>query len=101
LHAYLFEIKVASGSLLVCGLNLTGLDENEPSAAAMSEFIKKYINSADFNPENGMTLEELKAYMSESAKAPVKERTMTQFWELDDAPVESPEFWRAAKEYLK
>ena len=48
-----------------------------------------------------MTLEELKAYMSESAKAPVKERTMTQFWELDDAPVESPEFWRAAKEYLK
>ena len=48
-----------------------------------------------------MTLEELKAYMSECAKAPVKERTMTQFWELDDAPVESPEFWRTAKEYLK
>ena len=100
-YAYLFEIKVGKGSLLVCGLNLTGLDENEPSAAAMSDFIKKYINSDDFNPENGMTLEELKAYMSESAKAPVKERTMTQFWELDDAPVESPEFWRAAKEYLK
>ena len=39
--------------------------------------------------------------MANCAKAPVKERTMTQFWELDDAPVESPEFWRTAKEYLK
>ena len=99
--AYLFEIKVGSGSLLVCGLNLTGLDDGEPSAVAMAEFIKKYINSEDFAPQNGITLEELKAYMSECAKAPVKERTMTQFWELDDAPVESPEFWRTAKEYLK
>lgn len=99
--AYLFELKVGKGSLLVCGLNLTGLDENEPSAVAMAEFIKKYINSKDFAPQNGITPEELKAYMSECAKAPVKERTMTQFWELDDAPVESPEFWRMAKEYLK
>ena len=99
--AYLFELKVGKGSLLVCGLNLTGLDDGEPSAVAMSEFIKNYIKSEDFNPQSGMTLEELKAYTSECAKAPVKERTMTQFWELDDAPVESPEFWRAAKEYLK
>lgn len=99
--AYLFELKVGKGSLLVCGLNLTGLDENEPSAVAMAEFIKKYINSKDFAPQNGITPEELKAYTSECAKAPVKERTMTQFWELDDAPVESPEFWRMAKEYLK
>lgn len=99
--AYLFELKVGKGSLLVCGLNLTGLDDGEPSAVAMSEFIKNYIKSEDFNPQSGMTFEELKAYMSECAKAPVKERTMTQFWELDDAPVESPEFWRTAKEYLK
>ena len=99
--AYLFELNVGSGSLLVCGLNLTGIDESEPSAVAMAEFIKKYISSDDFNPENGTTLEKLKEYMSECAKSPVKERTMTQFWELDDAPVESPEFWRTAKEYLK
>ena len=99
--AYLFELKVGKGSLLVCGLNLTGLDENEPSAVAMAEFIKKYINSKDFAPQNGITPEELKAYMVNCAKEPVRERTMTQFWELDDAPVESPEFWRAAKEYLK
>ena len=47
----IFEIKVGSGSLLVCGLNLTGLDENEPSAAAMSEFIKNYIKSEDLTPK--------------------------------------------------
>ena len=99
--AYLFELKVGKGSLLVCGLNLTGLDKNEPSSIAMAEFIKRYINSEDFNPENGISLENLQAYMSECAKTPVRERTMTQFWELDDAPVESPEFWRMAKEYLK
>ena len=98
--AYLFELKVGKGSLLVCGLNLTGLDKNEPSSIAMAEFIKRYINSEDFNPENGISLENLQAYMSECAKTPVRERTMTQFWELDDAPVESPEFWRMAKEYL-
>ena len=100
-YAYLFEIKVDKGSLLVCGLNLTGLNENEPSAIAMAEFIKKYIKSEDFKPENGLTLEELKAYMSKAAEKPVRERTMTQFWELDDAPVESPAFWREAKDYLK
>ena len=100
-YAYLFEIKVDKGGLLVCGLNLTGLNENEPSAVAMAEFIKKYIKSEDFKPENGLTLEELKAYMSKAAEKPVRERTMTQFWELDDAPVESPAFWREAKEYLK
>lgn len=25
---------------------------------------------------------------------------MTQFWALDDAPVESKEFWRDSREYL-
>ena len=99
--SYLFELKVGDGKLLVCGLNLTGLDENEPSATGMARFIKRYIESDDFDPENGISVEELKAYAADCAKEPVRERTMTQFWELDDAPVESPQFWRDAKEYLK
>ncbi len=99
--SYLFELKVGDGKLLVCGLNLTGLDENEPSATGMARFIKRYIESDDFDPENGISVEELKAYAADCAKEPVRERTMTQFWELDDAPVESPQFWRDTKEYLK
>ena len=98
--AYLFEVKAGGGSLLVCGLNLTGLNDGEPSATAMSRFIVNYISGSDFNPENEISLEELKSYMAKCAKEPVRERTMTQFWELDDAPVESPEFWKAAKKYL-
>lgn len=100
-YGYMFSLKVGSGKLLVCGLNLCGLDNNEPSSVGMANFIKKYISSDDFSPKSELSLAELKSYMSECAKAPVKERTMTQFWALDDAPVESPEFWRTAKEYLK
>lgn len=100
-YGYMFSLKVGGGKLLVCGLNLCGLDDNEPSSAGMANFIEKYIASDDFSPESELSLAELKAYMAECAKEPVKERTMTQFWALDDAPVESPEFWRTAKEYLK
>lgn len=38
--------------------------------------------------------------MEKCASSPVKERMMTQFWELDDAPVESPSFWKESREYL-
>ena len=100
-YGYLFSLKVGNAKLLVCGLNLTGLDENEPSSIGMANFIKNYIESDDFSPKSEIAPEKLKAYMSECAKQPVRERTMTQFWELDDAPVESPDFWRMAKEYLK
>lgn len=98
---YLFSLKVGGAKLLVCGFNLTGLDKNEPSSLGLANFIKRYIESEDFSPKSEISLDVLKAYAADCAKEPVKERTMTQFWALDDAPVESPEFWRMAKEYLK
>lgn len=97
---YLFSFGVGNGKLLVCGFNLTGMDKNEPSSAAMAKFIKDYIRSEDFAPKNKLTLTELKRYMEKCASSPVKERMMTQFWELDDAPVESPSFWKESREYL-
>lgn len=97
---YLFSLKVGSGKLLVCGFNLTGLDRNEPSSAGMAKFILNYIKSQDFAPENGISLGELKEYMKKCALSPVKERMMTQFWELDDSPVESSSFWKESREYL-
>ena len=66
----------------------------------MAKFIKEYIRSEDFAPKNKLTLTELKRYMEKCASSPVKERMMTQFWELDDAPVESPSFWKESREYL-
>ena len=97
---YLFSLKVGGGRLLVCGLNLTGLDSNEPSSTGMAKFILNYIKSDDFAPEDGISLGKLKEYMKNCASTPVKERMMTQFWELDDAPVESPSFWKESREYL-
>ena len=97
---YLFSLKVSAGKLLVCGFNLKGLDENEPSSERMAKFILDYINSDDFAPENAISLNDLKEYMKKCAENPVKERIMTQFWELDDAPVESPLFWKESRKYL-
>lgn len=97
---YLFGLGVGKGKLLVCGLNLTELDENEPSSVGMARFILGYLESDDFSPKNAISTDDLKVYMKKCAAAPVKERMMTQFWELDDAPVESQSFWRKSREYL-
>lgn len=99
--SYLFEVGVEKGKLLVCGLNMTGLDVNEPSTLAMSEFIKSYISSEDFDPKSNISVKALKEYMSKQAEQPVKEGMMTQFWELDDTPVESKEYWKEAEAYLR
>lgn len=98
--SYLFELKVGKGKLLVCGFNLTGMDENEPSSMAMAKFIQKYIKSSDFNPSEKIELAELKSYMKKCAEKPVKERMMTQFWQLDDTPVESAEYWEDSRKYV-
>ena len=98
--SYLFECKVGEGNLLVCGLNMTGLDEKEPSTVSMADFILRYLQSADFAPQANISLNDLKAYMQECAKKPVKERMMTQFWQLDDTPVESEQYWIDSRAYL-
>ncbi len=98
--SYLFELKVGKGKLLVCGLNLTGLDENEPSSVAMAEFIERYLASADFAPANGTDANTLRTYLRACAEKPVKERMMTQFWQLDDTPVESKQYWEESRAYL-
>ena len=99
--SYLFEVGVEKGKLLVCGLNMTGLDFNEPSTLAMSEFIKSYISSEDFAPINNISVKQLKEYMCKQAEKPVKEGMMTQFWQLDDTPVESKEYWKESEAYLR
>lgn len=99
--SYMFQLKVGSGNLLVCGLNLTGIDNNEPSNMNVADFIIKYINSENFNPKNQISLSELKDYMKDCALSPVKERMMTQFWQLDEEPVETEKYWEDSEKYLK
>ena len=41
-------------------------------------------------------------YLSDTAKSgPQKERMMTQYWQLDEEPVESMSYWAEAERYLK
>ena len=98
--SYLFEVKVGNGNLLVCGLNMTGLDKDEPSTNGMAQFILNYLSSKDFAPRNAITMQQFVEYLVECAKEPVKERVMSQFWQLDDTPVESNEFWDESREYI-
>jgi len=99
-YSYLFSIKVGKGKLLVTGFNLLGLNDNESSANNMAHFIISYLNSNKFNPKNETSVITLKDYLKECAKEPVKERMMTQFWALDDTPVESKEYWIESRKYL-
>ncbi|MBQ3493757.1 MAG: hypothetical protein IJA88_06585 [Clostridia bacterium] len=99
--SYLFGLKVGNGNLLVCGMNMTGLDKNEPSTLAMAQFIIKYLGSDVFEFDNQIDEKSLKEYLSKCAEKPVKERMMTQFWQLDDTPVESKQYWDESRAYLK
>ena len=59
--------------------------------------------SSHFLPggNNKISLDNLKEYMKKCAQHPVKERMMTQFWQLDEEPVETEEYWKNSEEYLK
>ena len=79
---------------------MTGLDGKEPSTVAMADFILRYLQSVDFAPRGNISIDDLKAYMQVCAKQPIKERMMTQFWQLDDTPVESKQYWIDSRAYL-
>jgi len=64
--------------------------------------IVAYCNSSDFSPKNKLDSDILKNYLSDIAKSgPQKERMMTQYWQLDEKPVESKEFRKELERYLR
>ena len=79
---------------------MTGLNKDEPSTNGMAQFILNYLSSKDFAPKNAITMQQFVEYLVECAKEPIKERVMSQFWQLDDTPVESNEFWDESREYI-
>lgn len=101
--AYIFEIRAGEGRLLVCGFNFKGTGkEKMPEVRAMLEALIAYAQSEEFRPEAFISVEDLKQYLEKKGESPrIKERMMTQFWQLDDAPLESAEFWKNAEAYLR
>jgi len=100
--AYLFELRAGAGRLLVSGMNFTGLGASVPEACAMFESLLRYAASEAFQPRADLPIEELKAYLLAKGRAPrVRERMMTQYWQLDDAPLESAQYWKDAEAYIR
>ncbi len=99
--SYCFEIKVGKGKLLVTGFNFTNIKDSV-STSAMFDTLVSYCKSKDFAPEFEISTEKLKEYLSDVAKSgPNKERMMTQYWQLDDEPVESMDYWEESERYLR
>jgi len=100
--AYLFELTVGKGRLFVTGFNFTGLSANTPETCAMFESVFRYVTSEAFQPKAAISPQQLEAYLLEKGKTPrIKPRRMTQFWQLDEEPLESKRFWKEALEYLE
>ena len=97
--SYAFVLKVGKGRLLVTGFNFTN---SEPATLAMLKTLVSYANSEDFVPTAEISTSELKAYLEKVAlEGPQKEGMMTQYWQLDEEPVESMEYWEESERYLR
>ncbi len=97
--SYAFALKVGKGRLLVTGFNFTN---SEPATRAMLKTLVSYANSCDFAPTAEISVKDLKEYLSKvAAEGPQKEGMMTQYWQLDEEPVESMEYWDESERYLR
>lgn len=100
--AYLFEVKVGKGRLLVSGFNFTGLNIGVPETCAMFESLVQYVASPQFKPATHITADALRNYLRKKGRQPrARERTMTQYWQLNEEPIESDQYWKDAEAYIR
>jgi hypothetical protein len=98
---YLFELKVGKGRLFVSSFNFTGLNKGNPETVGMFESILSYLTSNKFAPKTKIAAGALSRYLLAKGKGPiVKERRMTQYWQLDEEPLESKKYWEEALQYI-
>ena len=99
--AYAFELKVGKGRLFISAFNFTGLNSEKPETCAMFESLLNYVNSAEFAPKTEISVEALKSYLEEKGSASrLKERKMTQYWQLNAEPLESARYWKESELYI-
>lgn len=99
--SYAFDVRVGAGRLLVTGFNFTSVDNN-PAVRAMFKTLVNYCRSEDFGRGECIPVSEFGRYLEKCAGlGPQKEGMMTQYWQLDDAPVESMDYWTESERYLR
>ncbi len=100
--AYLFELKVGKGRLLVSGFNFTALESHDAGVCALFESLLRYMQSGDFKPRAAIGAKALSDYLLVGGRAPrIKERMMTQYWQIDEEPVESARYWANSEAWLR
>ena len=87
---------------MMCGLNLTGLGRDCPEAAAMFESLIACVTSKTWRPKGSIAAADLRAYLAFMGTQPrIKERMMTQYWQLDAEPLESAQYWKDAEAWIR
>lgn len=100
--AYAFELKVGNGRLFITGFNFKGIENNTPETCYMFESIINYIASDCFSPIANISVSDFKTYLNDKGNLPrIKERMMTQYWQFDDAPLESKQYWKDSEQWLR
>lgn len=102
LFSHICEMRVGCGKLIVTGLNFNGLGIQLPEVCGMFETLVNYAKSDRFCPEAEIELEAMREHlMHNSTLGPVRERMMTQYWQLDEEPVENVRYWKESREYCE
>ena len=100
--AYLFELRVGRGRLIVSGFNFKPIETHEPATCWLFECIMNYLQSEQFNPPAEISVDQFRGYLRDKGKSKrVKERMMTQYWQLDNAPLESMRYWKESEAWLR
>ena len=100
--AYLFELQVGEGRLLVSGLNFKPVQDAEPATCWMFESILNYVRSSRFAPQAKTTVDQFRQYLLDKGRSQrIKERMMTRYWQLDATPLETREYWHETEAWLR
>ncbi len=73
-----------------------------PEACALFESLAECVTSAGWKPKAKIGADEFKKWLAEKGKSPrIKERMMTQYWQLDAEPLESAQYWKDAEAWIR
>ncbi|MHC4914904.1 MAG: hypothetical protein ACYTGB_05375, partial [Planctomycetota bacterium] len=100
--AYLFDLRVGKGRLMMCAFNMTGLETDRPEACALFESLCACVTGKSWKPRAKISAKELEKFLAKKGRAPrVKERMMTGYWQFDAEPLESKQYWKDAEAWCR
>ena len=100
--AYLMDLRVGKGRLMLCGFNLTGLQRDVPEACAMLESLARCVASKTWKPKARISADALRRWLAKMGRTPrIKERMMTGYWQFDAEPLESAQYWKDAEAWIR